>query len=516
MDTFIQQYEREIIGHLSGFDRLVLRGTLRALAVKDGMLSYVWNVGIRLKDVGKCFQEKSQQLKAASCEQAKREGRPILYLGSPKTDKEAIACDLARKDGIKEGLICILTAVELCQSYEVVRNREEKKIELQPRIRKCLVLYHYGIDSVFGFMNARIQSWFPFSIQVCLNGREWLGRQMDHKGLRYQRQDNCFPWIERMDKAQKLMDQQLRTSWPVVLNRIARRLNPAHKAMLAPFEESYYWSAHPREWATDGMFKSPAALAKIYPTLVRSGISVFSSGDVLRFLGKKLHPNLTGEVVSHYGQRPEGIRLKHEVKGNSVNVYDKQGSVLRIETTVNNPRDFKGYRRKEGDSTGPLSWQWMRKGVADLHRRAEISQASNQRYLNALASIKVDRLLGETVGSICRSTFWRGRRIRALHPWSLEDSALLKTISRGEFNITGFRNRDFVSFLFPQLPDKPQARRRASARITHRLRMLRAHGIIRRVPRTFRYVMTDKGQQIATAIIHTQHIPITRISELTA
>jgi hypothetical protein len=172
------------------------------------MLSYLWNAGIRMKDVGKCFHEKSQQLKAASCEQAKRQGRPIIYLASPKTDKEEVAREIARKDGIKEGLICILTSVEPCQTYEVFRNREEKKVELQPRIRKCLFLYHYWIDAVFGFINARIQSWFPFSIQVCLNGREWLARQMDRKGLNYQRQDNCFPSIERVDKAQKLMDQQ--------------------------------------------------------------------------------------------------------------------------------------------------------------------------------------------------------------------------------------------------------------------------------------------------------------------
>ena len=164
MDTFIQQYEKDIIGYLSGFDRLVLRGTLRALAVKTGMLSYLWNVGIRLKDLGRCFQKKSQLLKAASCEQAHRQGRPVIYLASPKADKEATALEIARKDRIKEGLICILTAVEQCQSYEVVRNREEKEIELQPRIRKCLFLYHYWIDTVFGFMNARIQSWFPFSI----------------------------------------------------------------------------------------------------------------------------------------------------------------------------------------------------------------------------------------------------------------------------------------------------------------------------------------------------------------
>jgi hypothetical protein len=157
----------------------------------------------------------------------------------------------------------------------------------------------------------------------------------------------------------------------------------------------------------------------------------------------------------------------------------------------------------------------MRKGVADLHRRAHISQACNERYLNALASIRVDRILGQVVGSICRPTRWKGRRVRALRPWSLEDSELLSTISRGEFNLNGFRNRDIRNFLFPGKQDR-EAKRRLSGRVTHRLRLLRAHGIIRKVPHTLRYVLTDKGREIITGIIHTQAIPITKLMELAA
>jgi hypothetical protein len=513
MEQFIQQYQKDIIGHLSGFDRLVLRGTLRALAVKSGMLNYLWHVGVLLKDFGKFVQEKSAQLKAASYAQAQRRKRPILYLSSPKGSKEEIARGIAQKDGIKKGLIGILTAVEPCQTYELVRNRDRKKLELQPRIRKCLFLYHYWIDARFGFMHGRIQTWFPFSVQIYLNGREWLARQMDRLGLRYRRQENCFSWIGKLSQAQALMEEQLRTDWPSVLDEIARRLNPVHEQMLAPYQEDYYWSAHQTEWATDILFKSAARLAKIYPTLVRSAISVFSSKDVMRFLGKKPHGNFQGEVVSHYGHRPEGIRVKHEVNGNSVKVYDKQGSVLRVETTVNNPRDLKVYRAAEGKKCG--SWQRMRKGVADLHRRAKISQACNDRYLNALASIRVDRTLGNVVGSICRPTRWKGRRVRAFRPWSLEDSELLRTISRGEFNLNGFRNRDIRNFLFPGEHDR-ETKRRLSGRITHRLRLLRAHGIIRKVPNTLRYALTDKGREITTAIIHTQAIPITKLMELAA
>ena len=513
MDQFIQQYKEDVIGHLSGFDRLVLRGTLRALAVKSGMLNYLWHVGVLLKDFGRFVQEKSAQLKAASYAEAQRQKRPILYLPSSKVSKEEIARGIAQKDGIQKGLIGILTAMEPCQTYELVRNRGQKKLELQPRIRKCLFLYHYWMDSRFGFMPGRIQTWFPFSIQIYLNGREWLARQMDRLGWGYHRQENCFSWIGKLSQAQALMDKQLRTDWPSVLDESARRLNPIHEQLLAPYQEDYYWSAHQTEWATDILFKSAARLAKIYPPLVRSAICVFSSQDVMRFLGKKPHGNFQGEVVSHYGQRPEGVRVKHEVNGNSVKVYDKQGSVLRVETTVNNPRDLKVYRVGQGEKCG--SWKRMRKGVADLHRRAHISQACNERYLNALASIRVDRILGQVVGSICRPTRWKGRRVRALRPWSLEDSELLSTISRGEFNLNGFRNRDIRNFLFPGKQDR-EAKRRLSGRVTHRLRLLRAHGIIRKVPHTLRYVLTDKGREIITGIIHTQAIPITKLMELAA
>jgi hypothetical protein len=515
MEQFIQHYEKDIIGHLSGFDRLVLRGTLRALAVKNGMFHYLWHAQVLLKDFGKFVQEKSAQLKAASLAEAQRQQRPIVYLRSPQESKEEVARQIARRDGIQKGLIAVLTAVEPCQSYEVFRNREGKKLELQPRVRKCLFLYHYWIDPLFGFMHGRIQSWFPFSIQICLNGREWLARQMDRLGWRYQREENCFPWIEKLPHAQALMNGQLRTKWPSVLDSIARRLNPVHEKMLAPYREDYYWSVHQSEWATDILFKSSAPLAKIYPTLVRSAISLFSSKEVMRFLGKKPRRNFAGEVVSHYGERPEGVRLKHTLNRNSVKVYDKQGSVLRVETTVNQVRDFKVRRVMGKNPDGPRSWQRMRKGVADLNRRAQISQACNERYLNALGSIRVDRPLGEIVQVLCRPTQWKSQRVRALRPWSSEDGTLLRTISRGEFNLNGFRNRDIRNFLFPGKVEK-EAKRPLSARVTYRLRMLRAHGIIRKVPRTLRYVLTTKGREMITAIIHTQELPITKLMELTA
>lgn len=195
MEAFVRAHEKDVIGLLNGFDRLVLRGTLRRLALTGGMASYLRAAGVLLKDFGAFAEEQTKRLRKVSLDAAERLERPIIYLSKPRVSKEETARGVAARDGITEGLICVLKAVEPCQSFGIYRNRETRKLDLEVRKRQGLALYHYWIDPTFGFMNARIQTWFPFGIQVCLNGREWLARQMDARGLRYERRDNCFVWI---------------------------------------------------------------------------------------------------------------------------------------------------------------------------------------------------------------------------------------------------------------------------------------------------------------------------------
>jgi len=511
-----QERECTPIGVLSGFDRLVLRGTLRSIAFAEGMFHFLCRVGVLLKDFGASVEKTSNQLRAASCEAAERLGRPIRYLPSADTRKEVVARQIAQADGISEGLICILTCVEPCRSFEVHRDRERKRLVLESRQRKCLHLYHYWMDRDFGFMHARIQTWFPFSIQVCLNGREWLARQMDRQGMAYERRENCFARIEDVPAAQQRMDRLLRLRWSTVLDKIARQLNPLGQKLLGGLPIPYYWSVHQSEWATDIMFQSPAALAAVYPALVRGGMMAFSSRDVMRFLGKKPHGNFQGEVVSHYKQRSEGICVRHQLKQNSVKMYDKQGSVLRVETTINRPADFRVFRPQQSDPDGPCQWQTMRKGIADLHRRAEVSQASNERYLEALASLNTDQPLPELLIPVCRPVSWRGKRVRALQPWCPHDRALLQAINRGEFAINGLRNRDLLAILHPDVHTSEDAKRRAASRVTRSLRLLRAHGILRKVPRTHRYMLTTRGRNITTAILTYQNLTLEQLNQLAA
>ena len=519
MDQFIRKYAGSINGVVSGFDRLVFRGPLRTLSHVQGMKLYLSRAHVLLKEFGAHVQGLSERIKQATEVTARAMGHKVTYLASPKMDKEAAARARAAERGITEGPVCMLSTVEACRSYELYRNRETKRLEWQPRWRKCLFYYHYWIHPEFGFMNARIQTWMPFPVQVCINGREWLCRRLDAAGMSDIRRENCLVWVEDVERAQQFLNEQLRVSWPKLLDGIAQRLNPVHDEMFAAFPIQYYWCVYQSEWATDVLFRDPAALACLYPRFVHHGVTSFASPDVMRFLGRKspnqghVHPAFKGEIVTSLKHRPEGVRIKHSVNNNSIKLYDKQGSVLRVETTLNNSRDLRVYRRKEGQRRGPRSWKPLRKSVADLHRRAQLSQAANERYLDALAAVSADTTLGEFTKDLCRPVRYQGKRIRALRPWEPQELQLLQTLNHGEFLVTGLRNRDLVTVLFPRLADSPRDRKRACAAISYRLRILRAHGLIAKVNGTHRYLVTTKGRTAITAILAAHRATIEQLTK---
>ena len=88
-------------------------------------------------------------------------------------------------------------------SYSIYRNPETKKLELESRQRKCLHLYFYYQHEIYGLLHIRLQTWFPFTIQICMNGREWLAKQLKKEKISYQKQDNCFLKIGNIKSSQE-------------------------------------------------------------------------------------------------------------------------------------------------------------------------------------------------------------------------------------------------------------------------------------------------------------------------
>lgn len=491
------------MGVLSGWDRLRFRGTLRMLANVTGLNLFLGYTRHLLKDFGHYAHEVSRLVRGSSLAAAESAGRPVEHLDSPSVCKEGLARQIAKRDGITEGLIGVLTAVERCWSYDIRSNRQSGYLELVRAYRKCQHLYHYQIHPVFGFMHVRVQTWLPFNLNVCMNGREWLARQMDQKKIAYQQADNCFTWISDLAKAQSLADRQTTFDWATALGKVAAAANPARKTIVGEYNIPYYWSLDQSEWASDVMFNQAKDLDGLYPSLIRHGMESLGSKEVMRFLGRSVSagitPRFAGQVVSDIREKPEkyeGMRIKHRVNRNSVKMYNKAGSVLRVETTLNDMRDLQAPRVIDGKKV----YKRMRKGVADIPRRAQVSQGSNSRYLEAHAAVKTPLALKTLTEKLCERVKWKGKTVRGLNLLGTQDAALLAAVGRGEYLIAGFRNRDLQERLFAKPAADDAESRRRSGQITRKLRMLRAHGLIAKLPNTHRYRVSDKGQQVVAAL----------------
>lgn len=515
MQEFLTRHASQITGVLRGPDRLIVRGYLQMLTTPGGMKSFLDLVGVLLTAFRNYVLDVTCKLLAASLAKAESLKRPVIYLPSAATRKEDVARRVLDQSPIDEGLICVLKAVEPCKTYDLKGGRRTGRVWLESKFGKCMHLYHYFLDRQFGFMSARIQTWFPFTIQVWINGREWLHRRFIEKDIRgYVKEENCFTRLADAKQAQEIFDRFLDTSWQPALDEIAQRVNPIHGQIFARAPQSYFWSIFQSEWAVDVLFKSARYLQSLFPSLARHAITQMSCADVLRYLGRKADGRFQGEILGEFKSRAEGLRVKHWVDQNSLKAYVRgHGHVLRSEFTMNQPDGFKVFRPKTRAKTKTLAWQPLRKGVADFYRRAQVSDQAVGRYLEGLAVVEQQTPLKELLRDLCLPVRRKHRRFRALAPLSDKDARLLEAVNHGQFAANGFRNKDLVPLLQLGPAHTKLERRHRSAKVTRALALLRAHGLIRKVPGTHRYLVTTQGSLKITAALAARQTSVSKLVE---
>jgi hypothetical protein len=498
MERFLRRHKDRIVGTITGFDRMLFRGTLRCLSHPKGTWVFLSSQHVLLKDYGQFVQRLSQEISEHSKAFAAEQGRPYQYLPSSSLSKEQLAREIKERDQIKRGLVCVFAAVEPCQTISVRPNRQSKKLELVSQSRHCKHLYFYFVDREFGLMHIRLQTWLPFSIQVCLNGRRWLGNKLEQAGISFVQHDNTFTEIADLQRAQQFMDQLMRRDFATFLTALIRVINPLARHPEWKLPNGYYWSFQEVETATDVMFRDADSLARLYPSLLQHAMLVCNSTDVLRFLGRRVKSSFQGEVSSNLRRRPEGLRVKHWVEENSIKMYDKALCVLRIETTINNPHRFNALRHSTRHGQPCRRWTRLRKGVIAIRRLVQIARAANERYLQALAVVGEPKPSHRILDPVSQPVQQTGRRFRALQPISPRESRLFEVICQGRFLLNGFRNKDLRQSLPPA---EDVELRRYALRLGRQLQLLRAHGLIFKVAKTHYYRITNKGHEVmATAI----------------
>lgn len=513
MQLFLARHQPHVKGTLSGFDRLVFQGKIIALSYLSGLAAFLRQAGILMKDFGDYAEQWTEELKQQLYAQVDHWQRPRLYRATTKEQLPALALQIAERDHLTVGPVVLFSRLEACPSYEVRGNRATHRLELRAAPRRCLHFYLYVLDPDFGLIHLCLQSWLPFHLQVCVNGRAWLARRLDQLRLGYRQAGNCFLEVDDWPRAQQEFATLPGYPWATWLAGLVPLVHPAHPKLFAPAAFSYYWTVIQSEWATDVTFADPAYLPRIYPALTRGAVLSFNSQRLLRFFGHRRPTTFAGEVTTRYERRPEGLCVRHQVGANALKMYDKAPTVLRIESTLNAPTAFSVLRTTPQAPTPHLVP--LRKGVADLGRRCEVTQAANERYLDALATLDTDRPIGELVRPLCRPARLGRQRVRGLRPWHEGDRQLCAAVADGALLAYGFRHRELLTRLYPTAAaGTPTARRRAAGQVTRQLRLLRAHGLIKKVPHTHRYLVTARGRTLLTALTQAQQLTLKQITTL--
>jgi len=504
--SFIAKHAEKINGVLECFDRVIIRGHLpMAGPAYFGVWLRSKKIGLNLRELPEGWWNFkhaapwfSEKLKAHAKALAAKAGRPYEHLPIHERMEEK-ARALAKKDGIVEGLVCVFGTLENCRTFRV--RFDAKGPEAGPDYRNCLVIYFYRMDRDFGLMHIKLQTWFPFTVQVYVNGHDWLARKLTSAGIGFEKSDNAFLWLADVKRTQRCVPSFWRRNWVKFLDSLARRVNPLLEDWLAG--QNYYWVIDQAEFSTDVIFTERDALATLRPCLYEHAVHCFGAEQLMTYLGRKYRESFQGEVKTRWYRREPGAGVKHWIKRNALKMYDKDGRVLRIETVINDPTEFFVHRcREKWNGKHEVGWFPMAKGVANLYRYAEVSQSANQRYLEALAVVNDLGVGQRELDRRCAPVLHQGRKRRALQPLGRDDQALFQSTLRGENAVRGFCNGELRQHLFGAKPGDLMERRRQCGRVSRRISLLRAHGLVAKVPRARRYFVTKTGHRFMSTAIH--------------
>lgn len=487
MELLTATHSKHISGVLSCFDRIILTGTLPQVCYAQGMTSYLYSKGIRIFDYPKFAEPFKDQLRANAEQLAKDNGVEIEFVAKSYIRKE----DLVRKAlvvrGTHPGLVHIISAMESCGSYKPWHDKQSGKTFLKGAQGKCLHYYFYFIDPYLGYGYVRVPTWCPFKLQVYINGHNILANELDKRNIQYSMLDNAFDDIEDFNGAQEICDSLDIKKIHRQLDELAKTYCPAHLS----FERVYHWSIMQAEYATDIVFKKQSYLQSMYSELTATAIHTVSPDNIATFLGHKVDPKYQGEMGNNYHIRIQGSRIKHTMGKSSIKMYDKFSKILRIETTTNDVTFFKHYREVEHrDGSKSMQYAALKKNIYSLTLLTSLFKASNKRYLEFISAFDNKEAGRKRLNKVTQPKQDNNRNYKGFNLFCPEDQNLLLTALRGEYNISGFRNKDARM----KLPGF------STGKVSRLIKRLKVFGLIKRAGRTYKYYVTKLGKELAIAV----------------
>jgi hypothetical protein len=415
---------------------------------------------------------------------AERERIPVVRFEGHERKEDVARKHLARFKG-EEGVVMIGVSQEMVSGFRVYKKRVKKPRPGQP---PCFAFYRgkvhvnqyyfYVLDRDFGLCFVKFSSYAPFNVRVWINGHEWAKRQLDRKGIRYQSLDNGFLSCENPAVLQKVCDSLGADDVDAFFRRWLRRLPHPFSAKDRAAGFRYQLSILQMEVSLTQVFDRPVHGREFFEEVIRENLDIGRPDQVQLLFQRRVTKKTPGRFRTRV--ITEGVQpsLRFDYKHSRIKQYFKLGRALRTETTFNDTYDFA-----------------VGRNIRNLSHLRSIGRNINHRLLTIERVAQNCAIASRTVEKIVLPTQDDGQRAPALRWGDPRTTALFAALCAFIFAPEGFTNRALRERV-ATLHD-PGPRGYSQARMTYDLRRLRLKGVIQRLPKSHRYVLTPQGRRIA-------------------
>lgn len=389
-----------------------------------------------------------------------------------------------------EGIVFVGKAQEKAYVYRTEKRRHPQTGRTYPWIVRASALvnhyYFYGIDRDFGPFFLKFCSYFPYNLKLCINGHEYLKRQLAQEGIAFTALDNGLLTCADPQRAQQSCDGLGARQMEALCDKWLARLPHPFSAEDQQAGYLYALSILQAEFSLTQVLDRPLTGRIFFEEVIRENLDLGRPDQVQLVFQRRVTKRTPGRFRTRIITEGVTPSLHVDYKHSRIKQYHKEGRALRTETTINDPNDFD-----------------LRKGLQHLPALRTVGFAANRRLLDVQRTSPTCTMAEDHFARLNGPRRVAQQRVSALpfaHPVV---QALLATLVLFSFVPRGFSNRDVRERLAQMLGLDPTAL--TPGRMTYHLRRLRLHGLIQRVPRSHRYRLTDEGLRTALFCTRVYH-----------
>ncbi|MBI5568190.1 MAG: hypothetical protein HY870_25070 [Chloroflexi bacterium] len=412
---------------------------------------------------------------------AQAQGVPVLTFEKGQRKDELVAPYVAGAVG-QDRIVLIGKAQEKTTTYRTAKGQGPRTRDRYPRLYRSTAMvnhyYFYGVDQDFGPFFFKFSSYFPYTAKFCLNGHEYLKRQLAREGIAFEPLDNGLRTCADPARAQALADGLSSEKIEALIRKWLARLPQPFTAAERAAGYEYDLSILQAEFSLTQVLDRPLTGRLFFETAIREHLDLGRPDQVQLIFERRITSRTPGRFRTRVLTAGVSPTLHVDYRHTRIKQYHKEGLALRTETTINDTRDFA-----------------IGKRLKNLPALRQIGFPANRRLLR-VQTLSHDCLLGEDVfQQVNQPRAVAGQRVAALRFTDPRVHAVLSALVAFRSLPQGFANHDLRARLAPLLGLTPD--HLTPGQMTYHLRRLRLHGLIERVPDSHRYQVTEFGWRVA-------------------